>query len=248
MHKIYVEDIIDTASKKGGFFMAKLRYLGHSAFYVEGYGLKALIDPFLKGNPQAAAKPEDFTDINYIFLTHGHGDHIGSTIEIAKRTGATVFAVTELAAYLAEEGVKTEGMQVGARAKFTFGRVKLTPAWHGSPYIAGSESRYAGIACGYVIEIDGKKLYHSGDTGLTTEMELLAEENISAALLPIGGYYTMDIDDAVRAVKMIKPKVVVPMHYNTFPKIKADPEEFARKVREAMLTPKVLAPGEWLEL
>jgi len=248
MCKILIKGIITINSTGGGFLMAKLRYLGHSAFYVEGYGLKALIDPFLVGNPLAAAKPEEFTDINYIFLTHGHGDHIGSTVEIAKRTGATVFAVSELAAYLAAEGLKIEGLQIGARAKYAFGRVKMTPAWHGNPYIAGTESRYAGLACGYVIEVDGKKIYHSGDTGLTMEMELLAAENITAALLPIGGYYTMDIDDAVRAVKMVKPQIAVPMHYDTFPKIKADPEEFARKVRDQMQTAKVMKPGEWLEL
>ena len=226
--------------------MAKLRYLGHSAFYVEGDGIRALIDPFLAGNPQAAAKPEDFTDINYIFLTHGHGDHIGNTIEIAKRTGAAVFTCNELAGFLASKGVKTEGMHIGGRARFPFGRVKLTPAWHGCSVIEGGQTRYAGVACGFVIEVEGSKIYHAGDTGLTMEMNLLADENISIALLPIGGYFTMDADDAAKAVKMIRPRVAVPMHYNTFPQNKADPEDFLRAVGEEMTGVKILKPGEEL--
>ena len=226
--------------------MAKLRYLGHSAFYFEGKGIKALIDPFLTGNSMAAAKPEEFTDINYIFLTHGHGDHIGSTVEIARRCDATVFAATELAAFITPQGVKTENMQIGARARFPFGTVKLTPAWHGNTITIGGKAEAAGLACGFVIGFEGKKLYHSGDTGLTMEMKLLEEENIDVALLPIGGYFTMDIDDAVRAVDFIKPRLVVPMHYDTFPKIKADPQEFADKVGEKMTEVKVLKPGEEL--
>ena len=227
--------------------MAKLRYLGPSAFYLEGDGLMALIDPFLTGNPQTSAKPSDFTGLNAIFVTHGHGDHLGNAVEIAQKTGASVFACNELAAHIASYGVKVEGMQVGGRAKFPFGRVKLTPAWHGSPVVIEGQSRYAGIACGVVIEIEGKKIYHAGDTGLTVEMTLLEEENIDIAMLPIGGYYTMDIDDAVRAVKMIKPKITVPMHYDTFPLIKADPGEFAAKVEKEFGAVKILHPGEELE-
>ena len=224
--------------------MAKIRFLGHSAFYIEGEGLKALIDPFLSDNPVAAAKPEEFNDINAIFLTHGHGDHMGDTISIAQRTKAVVFTCNELAGYLSSKGIKTEGMHIGGRAVFSFGKVKLTPAWHGCPIVEGDEVRYGGVACGFVIEVDGKKIYHSGDTGLTMEMTLLEKETIDVALLPIGGYYTMDIQDAARAVEMIRPRVAIPMHYNTFPKIKADPKEFAKLVGEMFTEVKILEPGE----
>ncbi|MEG1641822.1 MAG: metal-dependent hydrolase [Synergistaceae bacterium] len=230
--------------------MAKLKYLGHSAFYIEGTGIKALIDPFLEG-PTSPIKPSDITDLNYIFLTHGHGDHIGNTIEIAKRTGATVITCFELATYLQMQGLKTEGMHIGGSYKFPFGKVKLTPAWHGAAVQMldkGIDIGYGGVACGFLIEIENKKIYHAGDTGLTMEMQLLKDLDIQIAMLPIGGYYTMDAEDAARAVKMIKPCVAIPMHYNTFPLIAQNPEEFAKMVGEEETFVKILNPGEETEI
>ena len=226
----------------------KLKYLGHSAFYIEAEGLKALTDPFLDGNPLAAAKASDFTNLNYIFVTHGHGDHVGNAVEIAKRCGAAIICPTELAPFLAAQGVKTEGMQIGASFDFPFGKVKLTPALHGSAFVSGGKAEYAGLACGFLICAGGKKIYHAGDTALTMDMLLLAEENIDAALLPIGGYYTMDAEDAARAAKFVDAGIAIPMHYDTFPVIRRNPEDFVRLCSENDVCAKALAPGEEIVL
>lgn len=224
--------------------MVKVRFLGHAAFYVEGEGLRALIDPFLNGNPQARAKPEDFKDVNYIFVTHGHGDHLGDAIEIAKRTGAVIVTVFELANYCASKGAKVHPMHVGGRTSFPFGKVKLVPASHGSGIVEGDRSLYGGNPCGFLITVENKKIYHAGDTGLIADMMLLRDEEIDLALLPIGGNFTMDLEDAVKALELIKPKKVVPMHYDTWPLIKSDPHEFAQRAKALGVTPIVLAPGE----
>lgn len=225
--------------------MSTLQFLGHSAFYLEGKGIRALIDPFLSGNPMASEGADARTEIDYIFVTHAHGDHLGDTVQIAKRTGATVFCTNEMSKHLGAMGIKTTGMHIGGRAKFPFGKVKLTPAFHGSSIFDGDKMIYSDVPCGFLIEVDGKKIYHAGDTGLTVEMSLLEAEEVEVALLPIGGYFVMDTDDAVRAVGMIRPKRVVPMHYNTFPPIQADPNEFKRKVGN-LAEVDILKPGESL--
>jgi L-ascorbate metabolism protein UlaG (beta-lactamase superfamily) len=209
--------------------MGILQFLGHSAFYVEAEKIKALIDPFLSGNPLASEGPEARAKLDYIFVTHAHGDHLGDAPAIAKRTGATIVATNELASYLAGKGFGTIGMHVGGRAKFPFGSVKLTPAFHGSSVSENGRVVCADAPCGFLIDVGGKKIYHAGDTGLTVEMTLLEAEGVDIALLPIGGHYVMDADDAARAVEFIKPRKTVPMHYDTFPPIKADPVNFAEK-------------------
>lgn len=224
----------------------KIKYLGHSAFIIEGGGIKALIDPFISGNPNCNINFDEFKDITHIFVTHGHGDHLGDTVAIAKSNNAKVICNFEIGQYLSDEGLSVHTMHIGGRTRLEFGKVKMTPALHGSGIYNGQHFICGGNPCGYVIEVDGQKVYHAGDTGLTMDMKLLEDENIEIALIPIGGNYTMDIEDAVKAVDFINPKLVVPMHYNTFPVIKADPEEFRKEVMNSQV--KIMAIGEELEI
>jgi L-ascorbate metabolism protein UlaG (beta-lactamase superfamily) len=219
----------------------KIQFLGHSAFYVEAEGLKALIDPFLEEDVKQDFKVEA---LNYIFLTHGHGDHLGSTVELAKKSGATVVANHEICLYLSEFEIKCHPMHIGGRTGFPFGKVKMTPALHGSGIQTEEGVINGGNPGGFLIEAAGKKLYHAGDTGLTYDMKLLQIEEVDVALLPIGGNFTMDVEDALRAVDFIEPKIAIPMHYNTFPLIEASPAAFVEGVEKAL--GKILKPGDSL--
>ncbi len=226
----------------------KVTFVGHSTVLIEG-SKNVLIDPFFNGNPAAAMKIDDLPKIDYIVVTHGHGDHVGDTIEIAKKHGSTVISNFEIGFYLEKKGIdKIHTMHIGGRFDFGDMKVKLTPALHGSAIIEDGEIIYGGNPAGVVIEMDHRTVYHAGDTGLTKDMELLANEYIDLAMVPIGGNYTMDIDDAFVATKMIQPKIVVPIHYNTWPVIEADPEKFCQKVNEIGIKCRVLKPGESIEL
>jgi L-ascorbate metabolism protein UlaG (beta-lactamase superfamily) len=216
----------------------KIEYLGHSCFILEGSNVKILIDPFLSGNQLASKRPEQI-DVDYIFLTHGHHDHFGDAIEIAKRTGAVVYAVVELAEKIMEtEGIEVGMGNIGGKQKTPFGYVKYFPALHGSGIDGG-------VASGYIFNIGGKKVYHSGDTALIAEMQFLKDEKIDVALLPIGDFFTMGPEDALIACKLISPKYVIPMHYNTFPAIQQNPYEFKESVEESNICKvEILNPGE----
>jgi L-ascorbate metabolism protein UlaG (beta-lactamase superfamily) len=224
--------------------MPRVRYLAHSAFLVECGKTKILIDPFITGNPKAPADAKSIRP-DYILVSHGHGDHVGDAVEISKRCGATIIAPFELALWCGKHGAKIHDMHIGGGWNFDFGRVKLTIAHHGSAAGPDDALEYTGNPCGFLISADGKVLYHAGDTGLFYDMKLIGEMNaIDLALLPIGDNFTMGIDDAVKAVELLRPKQVVPMHYNTFPPIAADPNEFVRKVgQHSRVT--VLNPGDW---
>ena len=224
--------------------MPKITFLGHSCFSIQGGGKTILIDPFLTGNPLAAVKAEDVS-CDFIVLTHAHGDHFGDTLDIARRNKATVIANYEIAEYCGAREVTAHPLHIGGGYDFPFGRAKLTIAHHGSVFPDGT---YGGAPAGVVLTVDGKKIYHAGDTALTYDMRLLGEEAIDLAILPIGDNFTMGGVDAARAIEFIRPNLVVPMHYNTFEVIQADPEEFHKLAREAGAKCEILEPGQGLDL
>lgn len=227
--------------------MPKVQYLSHSAFLVETSKAKLLIDPFFTGNPKAPAEAKKIKP-DYILLSHGHGDHLGDAVEISKSCGATIIAPNELAVWCSQKGCQVHPMHIGGGWSFDFGRVKLTIAHHGSAAGPGEYGwEYTGNPCGFLISADGKTLYHSGDTGLFYDMKLIGEMHaIDLALLPIGDNFTMGVPDAIKAVELLRPKHVVPMHYNTFDMIKADPKTFAAGAGKfAAVT--ILNIGDWLE-
>ena len=227
--------------------MPKLTYLGHSAFILEGGGTSIAIDPFLTGNPIAAKEVKD-VKVDWIFLTHGHGDHLGDGLEIAKANNATIIAPFELAGYCGEQGVNVHPMHIGGAHDFPFGRLKLTIAHHGSAVGEGENIIYTGNPCGVLVTMDGKTFYHPGDTGLFYDMKLIGEMNkIDLAVLPIGDNFTMGIDDAVKATEFLQPANVIPMHYKTFDVIEADPNEFVDKVKEKGFKAEVLEFGGSIE-
>ncbi len=222
--------------------MPKLRWLSHSCFWLEGGGKTILIDPFLSGNPLATESPDSFKP-DYILLTHGHGDHLGDALAIAKDAEATIVAPNELAVYCGSKGAKVHPMHIGGGFNFDFGRVKLTIAHHGS---GGGEDGtvYHGNPCGFLITTDGKTIYHAGDTGVFLDMQLIGEMHpIDVALLPIGDNFTMGPEDAVKASELLKPKTVIPMHYDTFGLIEQDPQAFAEQARKTGAEVVVLEVG-----
>ena len=218
----------------------KIKYLGHSAFEIESKGNFILIDPFLVLVSCYSPKI-----INDIFVTHGHSDHLGSAIELSKATGAPITAVFELSNYCSRKGAETNGMGLGAWKEFSWGRAILVPAFHSSSTPDGS---YAGNPCGIVFDIEGKMIYHAGDTCLNSEMKVIGElYQPDIAMLPVGGTYTMDIEHSVIASEWLMTSQVIPMHYNTFNAINVNIEEFERQIREKGKVPIIMQPGNIVE-
>ena len=211
----------------------KIHYLGHSAFEFETLDKKILIDPFLAALPEY--KPENICDI---FVTHGHSDHLGSAIYISKEFSAPITAVFELANHCSNYGAKTIDMGLGAWHNYTWGRALLVPAFHSSTTPDGV---YAGCPCGVVFDIEGKTIYHAGDTCLNTEMKMIGEiYSPDVSILPVGGKYTMDIEHAVKAAEWLNTNAVIPMHYNTFDAINVDIQDFERQIREIGKVPRII--------
>ncbi|HEX9582767.1 MAG TPA: metal-dependent hydrolase [Gemmatimonadales bacterium] len=215
-----------------------LTYLGHSGVLITGEKHAVVIDPFLTGNPVATLKASEIK-CSHVVVTHAHGDHLGDTVEIAKSNRATVFAVFEICEYLNEKGIKTEPGNPGGKITAPFGWVAFTQAYHSSSY----EGRYMGNPCGVVVRFANATVYHCGDTGLFSDMQLIGEiYQPDVAFIPIGDRYTMGPELATRAAEMIKPHIAVPIHYGTFPQLVSDPSGFKPKGVDVL----VMKPGQSL--
>ncbi len=220
----------------------KFTFYGHAAIGIETSGYHVLVDPFLSGNAKASISA-DVVPADFILVTHGHGDHLGDAIAIAKRTGALLISVAEIANWAKTKGVKSHGQHIGGGYHHPFGYLKLTNALHGSALPDGSNG---GNPVGFLLTTnDNQKIYLAGDTGLFGDMKLIGDEGLDLAAIPIGDNYTMGPADALRAVEFLHPRIVVPIHYNTFPLIQQDPVAWAKQVEEKTSTlVKILEPGQ----
>lgn len=225
----------------------KITFHGHSCFSLRTSDYTVLIDPWIKGNPNSDLNFETL-ECDFILVSHGHFDHLGDAISISKRTGAIIIGIVELTGYCEKQGAKAHGMQIGGGYQFPFGFVYLTPALHGSSII--EENLYLGLACGFVIELDGKYIYHAGDTGVFSDMRFIGRKfPLDLALLPIGDNFTMGPEDALVATSLLQAQKIIPMHYNTFDIITQDPYNFKNKVETNNNGQCIiLSPGEELHL
>ena len=211
----------------------EINYLGHSAFEIETNGKKILVDPFLVCAPNYKIE-----NIYNIFVTHGHSDHLGNAIEISNKTGAPITTIFELANYCSQQGAKVHGIGLGAWKEYSWGRAIAVPAFHSS---STPDGKYAGCPCGFIFEIEGKTIFHAGDTCLNNEMKMIGEiYQPDIAMLPIGGTYTMDIEHAVIASQWLGATAIIPMHYNTFDAIQVDIKDFEERIRRIGKMPLIL--------
>lgn len=225
----------------------RLTFIGHSCFLLETVSHRLLFDPFISENPAAAVPLADLA-CDFLLITHGHSDHVCDAAALAGRHGATIIANHEIAEYYGSQGLKVHGMGPGGGHPFPFGRVTLTPAIHTSSFDFTMPPVYAGCACGIVVEADGKRIYHAGDTALFGDMKLIARGGLDLAIIPIGDNYTMGPADALDALDLLQPKLAVPMHYDTWPLIAQDAAAFAVAAQPRGHQVKVLPPGASLTL
>ena len=224
--------------------MTRLHYHGHSTFTLTSDdGTRIIIDPWFDGNPVSDVRADEIDGVDFILCTHGHSDHFADAIPLAKRTGATLVSTFEIVSFAQSQGVENaHPLHIGGGFNFPFGYVKMTPALHGGQVDGDNEGLYTTVPGGFWINLDGKRIYHAGDTALLTDMQLLRGK-VDLALLPIGDNFTMGPEDAARAVEFIRPKTVIPIHYNTFDLIAQDPEAFRAQVGD-LARVEIVQPGE----
>jgi L-ascorbate metabolism protein UlaG (beta-lactamase superfamily) len=226
----------------------RLTYFGHSCFRVELPGAVLVIDPFLAENPHGPVEPSA-VPCDYVLCTHAHDDHICDALHLAGLHRATVVAPFELANHFAAQGAKTIDLMPGGGLNLPWGRIQMTPAVHSSALeLPGGENRAMGVAAGYLVKAAGRVLYHAGDTALFGDMALIGRHGLDLALIPIGDRYTMGPEEALEALALLRPKLTVPMHYNTFDAIRTDPRAFAASAAVAGHPARVLSAGESLSL
>lgn len=224
--------------------MCTLTFYGHACFLLTTRQGRILIDPWLADNPHTRTSPDEL-ECEYIVLTHGHFDHCADAERIAKRLDIPIVAASELAMHYERLGCRTIRMNAGGRKAFAFGSLEFTQAWHSSSFIQDSVPLYAGLAAGLLFTIGEKHIYHAGDTGLFGDMIHIGKVGLDCALLPIGGSVTMDIPDAVTATRLLKPRLVIPMHYNSFPAVMQDVTQFETEIGAIGQTEcRILAPGQ----
>lgn len=227
--------------------MPTLRYLGHCCFTLSDGTHRLIFDPWLSAYPDAAASPDE-VEVDFVLPSHGHSDHLGDSISIAKRCGATIVAPYELAMYCKRHGAEVHPLHIGGGHAFPFGYVKLTQATHGSAVVTDELIEYTGPAAGFLVTMGDSVVYFAGDTGLFGDMRLIGDRNaLDMAMLPIGDNFTMGVDDAAEATRLLHPKTVVPMHYDANDYIRKDPQLFVEKVK-GLADCVVMRPGERLEI
>lgn len=226
----------------------RLTYFGHSAFLLEFAHTRLLFDPYLRNNPHGSIDPAS-VPCDLILVSHAHEDHLGDALELAKLHDAKIVAPYELAEHLGAQGAGTIDLMPGGGVNLPWGRIEMTPAIHSSALeLGGGETQSMGAPSGYVIRVEGRSLYHAGDTALFGDMRLIGRHGLDVALLPIGDFYTMGPADAVEALHLLRPRLAIPMHYNTNDKIRVDPQHFATEARRTGHPVRVMTPGETIEV
>ncbi|GHF50929.1 L-ascorbate metabolism protein UlaG (beta-lactamase superfamily) [Deinococcus metalli] len=224
-----------------------IRFLGHSAFLLHSGEHRVLLDPFLSHNPKSPVTLREALEwkLSAVLISHAHGDHWGDALEFGK-AGVPIVGTAEIGGYAQKHGAANAvGMNIGGTYSAEWGSVYLTPAWHSSSFPDGT---YGGMPTGLVIEMGGKRVYFAGDTCLFSDMRLIGDRGLDAAILPVGDHYTMGPEEAGRCLDLLRPKVAIPMHYGTFPALTGDPQVFAAAGRALGVDVRVLEPGDTTEL